>query len=492
MQVRHSLTAGFVAVVSLVLATGFTTGAAAKGAALSSRAIAADSVVVTNYSDPSISDPRGIAEGPDGAVWFTNAYPGSIGRITTDGAVTTYTDPRITYYGYPSAITAGPDGALWFTNLYGNSIGRITTNGEVSVYTSPSINMPAGITAGPDGALWFTNYSGHSIGRITTAGVVTAYDDPRISYPWGITAGPDGALWFANSTSVGRIAVDGAVTIFTDPAIIWSSGITTGPDGAVWFTNTLGVGRITTGGVVTTFNTERVNYPFAITAGSDGALWFVSSSGRPEIGRITTNGDLTGYTDDLANGSWAITAGPDGGVWFTNSWSDTIGRIGPIDTTPPALTVPTDFSRDAASPDGALVTYAASATDDIDPAPTVSCMPASGSLFPIGDTTVNCTATDESGNSASASFAVHVKGGAEQLADLAAGVAGLGPGKSLADKAAQAQVYLAQGQTQEACDVLTAFGNEVRAQSGKKIPAAQATALIADASRIRVVLGCMT
>ena len=57
----------------------------------------------------------------------------------------------------PEWITAGPDGALWFTNENNNSIGRITTGGVVTNYTDPSFNFPDGITAGPDGALWFTN-----------------------------------------------------------------------------------------------------------------------------------------------------------------------------------------------------------------------------------------------------------------------------------------------------------------------------------------------
>ena len=35
------------------------------------------------YADPSIDAPAGIAVGPDGALWFTNYFGNSIGRITT-------------------------------------------------------------------------------------------------------------------------------------------------------------------------------------------------------------------------------------------------------------------------------------------------------------------------------------------------------------------------------------------------------------------------
>ncbi len=83
-----------------------------------------------------------------------------------------------------------------------------------------------------------------------------------------------------------------------------------------------------------------------------------------------------------------------------------------------------------------------------------------------------------------------IEGASEQLVGLAAAVKGLGPGKSLAATVATAQWLVAHGQIKAACLTLTAFNLEVKAQSGKKIPKAQTTALIADANRIRAVLGC--
>jgi hypothetical protein len=80
----------------------------------------------------------------------------------------------------------------------------------------------------------------------------------------------------------------------------------------------------------------------------------------------------------------------------------------PPDTTPPTLYLPGDMTVEAPDSSGTNVYYSASASDNRDPNPTVSCSPASGSFFAVGDTTVNCTATDASGNVASGSFTVHV------------------------------------------------------------------------------------
>ena len=67
------------------------------------------------------------------------------------------------------------------------------------------------------------------------------------------------------------------------------------------------------------------------------------------------------------------------------------------DTTPPVLSLPSDITAEATSPNGAAVTYTVSATDDVDGAVTPTCTPASGSTFGLGLTTVTCSATDQAG-----------------------------------------------------------------------------------------------
>lgn len=108
------------------------------------------------------------------------------------------------------------------------------------------------------------------------------------------------------------------------------------------------------------------------------------------------------------------------------------------------------------------MTYAVSATDDTDPNPAVSCAPPSGSVFPLRDTTVSCIAR-------------------YSLTRL---------GSSLPDKLRLAIAFSAAGEVIPACGVLTAFLNEVRAQTGKALTMERAAELTERAIRIRNVLGC--
>ena len=211
----------------------------------------------------------------------------------------------------------------------------------------------------------------------------------------------------------------------------------------------------------------------------DGSAWAQASPSTSPSARV----NASAATDK--NGNVALF----GGVASTGPGNDTWLFGSPADKTPPEITVPADKSIPATSAAGAAVTYTVTATDNSGTNPTVTCTPPSGSVFAVGTTNVNCTATDLSGNTAAKSFTVHVKGAAEQLADLKQAVTGVGPGKSLAATVAVAEWLVAHHQNQAARMTLTAFNLEVRAQSGKKIPPAQATALIADANRIKNVLG---
>jgi HYR domain-containing protein len=78
------------------------------------------------------------------------------------------------------------------------------------------------------------------------------------------------------------------------------------------------------------------------------------------------------------------------------------------DTTPPVVTVPADTTVNTDSASGTTVTYTASATDNVDGPLTPSCNPSSGSIFPIGTTTVTCSATDAHANTGTGSFTITV------------------------------------------------------------------------------------
>lgn len=82
------------------------------------------------------------------------------------------------------------------------------------------------------------------------------------------------------------------------------------------------------------------------------------------------------------------------------------------DTQRPTIGCPTNITAATATiNDMCAVATFAPATSDNCPGVTVACNPPSGSCFPAGTTTVTCTATDASGNTATCSFTVTVNVG---------------------------------------------------------------------------------
>lgn len=99
----------------------------------------------------------------------------------------------------------------------------------------------------------------------------------------------------------------------------------------------------------------------------------------------------------------------------SNSMSTCGFTVTVTDTQPPLFPngCPAGITRSAQSScpitTSLLVSYTGPiATDNCVPAPSVVCNPPSGSIFPMGTTTVTCTATDSSGNTATCTFPVNV------------------------------------------------------------------------------------
>jgi hypothetical protein len=79
------------------------------------------------------------------------------------------------------------------------------------------------------------------------------------------------------------------------------------------------------------------------------------------------------------------------------------------DTVPPQISVPPNIIVEATGPNGISVIFTVSATDIVDGSVPVRCDRASGSIFQIGTTNVNCEARDNSGNIGYDNFTVTVQ-----------------------------------------------------------------------------------
>jgi hypothetical protein len=310
-------------------------------------------------------------------------------------------------------------------NLPGNLTAGATSNAGAVVNYSVSATdaqddpdpipscLPASGSTFPLGTTT-VNCSVTDSGGLSASGsfTVTVQDTtaPTVTVPANITAeatGPSGAA--ASFTASANDLVDGSITPSCSPAsgstfVLGNTTVTcsatdaAGNTGSASFTVTV---RDTTAPAVTV----PANMTIEATGPSGAVATFTASASDLVSGPLAaTCSPATGSTFPL--GTTAVNCSATDAAGNTGSASFSVSVV---DTTPPTLALPSNMTVSATSAAGAVVTFSASATDIVDGAVAVICTPASGSTFAPGTTTVNCSATDAAGNTASGSFTVSVK-----------------------------------------------------------------------------------
>jgi hypothetical protein len=243
-----------------------------------------------------------------------------------------------------------------------------------------------------------------------------------------------------------------------------------------------------------------VREPPTITTGGDLTIEATSPYGTPLDYEVTAtdpeDGELPVTCDPREGGEYPLgpvqvtcTATDSDGLTATASFTATF-----VDTTAPVMEL-RDITAIPDGPYGTLLGWNTNATDNADWYPAVVCEPESFEfVFPIGDTTVTCTATDESGNSSTGTFNVHVLSAAELLRQAQASLVeyGVEPTlrRSLTAELEAAARAAEKGNTAATCSAITDYQNHVRAQASKKLSAETAEALLMNADYIRRIVPC--
>ena len=323
------------------------------------------SITVVDTTPPAVTAPSNITTEATSASGAVVTYSGASATDIVDGALTPTCSPASggTFGLGETTVTCSA------TDAHGNT-GSATFKITVVDTTPPAVTPPANITAeasGPSGAV--VNYPDATASDLVD-GAVTAACAPS-----------SGGTFALGETTVTCSATDAH-----------------GNTGSASF-------KITVVDTTPPTVTVPANKVVEATGPSGAAVTFSASA------------------SDLVDGSLATSCTPSGGSTFslgttvvTCSATDAHGNTGSntfdvsvVDTTPPSVSVPANKVVEATSPSGAVVTFSPSASDLVDGDMTPTCAPASGETFPLGTTTVTCSATDAHSNTGSNSFTISVQ-----------------------------------------------------------------------------------
>jgi|GEM_PF-610888 len=287
---------------------------------------------------------------------------------STSGAIVTFSVSAINDDGSPVNVTCDHNSGDLFplgttnvhcsaTNSFGTTLGSFSV--FVSDLTPPVLHLPADITTS----------------STTVTYTVTATDDLDPTPVIGCSPA-SGSTFDPGVTTVECTATDNFANANFGSFTVT---VVTGPPTLTLPADITAEATSSAGAVMTYTATSDENAPIVCNPASGSTF---------PLGTTTVNCSATNILNQTTTGSFHVAV---------------------VDTTPPTLILPSDITAEATSSSGASATFTATATDLVDGIDTVTCTPASGSTFPIGTTTVQCSATDFHGNTAHGSFNVTVQ-----------------------------------------------------------------------------------
>jgi hypothetical protein len=188
-------------------------------------------------------------------------------------------------------------------------------------------------------------------------------------------------------------------------------------------TQTVNAGQHATGGADLMQPTVAITSPSALTT-SDSPIIVSVVFSEPVAGfdatrLVVTNATIAGFAGSGAVYTFALIPSAPGAVTAAIPgalFTDLAGNVNAPSAvftrtfawSPPVVTTSGDVTVEATSPNGAVATFTSSAADAGGGSTYVTCVPQSGSTFPMGTTTVTCSSKDRYNDTGSRSFPVKV------------------------------------------------------------------------------------
>lgn len=415
-------------------------------------------VTVSDKEKPSISAPQNMSTRVNRGVSFATVAVGqataadNCPNVQVNGS---RNDNAPLNAGYPIGVTT----ITWTATDASSNVTTATQTVTVVGNQPPVLTAPPNISANTDA---------RACSAVLDPGVASVRDDAEgatvagvrndgqplnSAYPKGVTT----IRWTATDADGAQASADQAVTVADKekPSVTAPADISVGNDASRNYA-VVAIGA----------PSAEDNCPGVNTAGSRSDGQALGNTYPVGVTRITwTASDASGNT------------------------ASAVQTITVLDVEAPYVMVPNEFSINATMPSGAVVTYSVTAKDNVGVVSLV-CEPPSGSVFPVGYTSINCVARDAAGNSASGEFGVEILSAGQQILNLIDYVRSLGLSNGAENPLVnQLRAAEREGSGPQACKKMDDFVRMVSVKDGR-IPSAAATTMVSEARRIQAALGC--
>jgi len=388
------------------------------------------------FASTGLSRASGLAFDSAGNLYVPNSGDGTIEKFTTNGVGSVFAAGL----AVPCGLAFDSAGNLYVAIYSTGSIEKFTTNGVGSVFAANVGSASPGMAFDGAGNL-FVDFSSGTLQKITTNGVASIFAFTASSDPRGMAFDRTGNLYVAiySSGAIQEFTAGGNASVFVSNGLSNPVGLAFDSGGILYVSDQAGIKEFGPDGT----------YLGGFSTGQNGPGMIAIRAGNPPLiavcpSNITVtatgpSGATVFYASTNAGGcsGASISCSPPSGSTFpigTTTVSclatDSCGQTDLCSFTvtvvePPLLAIcPPNIRVGTTTLSGATVFYTSTTSGGCIGA-SVTCNPPSGSLFPIGTTTVSCLATDACGQTDACAFTVTVRLAAT---NIVSSLADSGPG----------------------------------------------------------------
>jgi hypothetical protein len=352
-----------------------------------------------------VSTPASGSSFPVGTTTVTSVVTDDAGNTNSCSFTVTVIDDQ------PPLIVCSTN--IVVTNSLGlcSAVVTFTTNASDNCTVTNLVSTPPSGSAFPVGTTTVTNIATDASGNSSACTfTVTVIDNqaPTLTCPTNITVAANSGLCSATNVNLGTPASSdncGVTSLTNNGPAIYLAGTTP----VVWSASDASGNTTTCTQLVTVIDTQ----PPIITCSTNRLVEVSSTTGTPVFFSTTATdncGTVTKFCSIESGGLFGLGITTVHCAAFDPSLNASVCffNVTVIDTTPPVIACPTNQTVGCNRTNGAVVDFIVGAIDVGDSNVIVTANPPSGSTFPMGTTTVFCTASDHSGNTNTCSFTITV------------------------------------------------------------------------------------
>lgn len=266
-----------------------------------------------------IGSPFGVALGPDGATYVTDASAGTVIKVPAGGGAATALD--FEGLSFPTGVAVGDDGSVYVADSGNARVVKLTGSTQ-SVVAFTGLESPYGVAVDDDDTVYVADLDGDDVLKRTTGGTQTTLAFTGLDSPDGIAVDDDGNVFVADAGHDRVVELAGSTqTVVAFNGLESPAGVAVAEDGSVY---------------VADAGNNRVVVLLDDTPANTANQSFVIAAYNDFVDRDPTPTELTTATTALAAGGSAkatflkslSTSDVYLAALVNRFYQDTLGRVG--------------------------------------------------------------------------------------------------------------------------------------------------------------------